>query len=418
MNTSRSAVLLSGTTLAAAVMAANVVNLFFNAYLGRVVSAEDFGIITLINTFLYFGGIFYIALANTTNHHVAILESKGNHHEATHFFTRLVKYVFIVNILIAILWMGLVPLISNFFKVSQNNIFYLFTPIIFLYPLVFIGKGYLQGRLLFVFSAIIVFIEPLIKLITAYFLISLNLTQWLYISIYISVFLTALISITIAWTKKPKVDEISETFFPFKFFAAAVLTGLSSVSFLALDMILVKHYLSPSQAGEYAFLSLIGKIVYFLGSLCNVFIISLVSRNMNNSQKSSQVFYLMFFGSLILTSAALLFFGLLGNFSIPLIFSQKADSIIPYVIPYIFAISMFTLGSIIVTYHLAKKRYIFPLISIFMSLFILVGFHFYHNSLTEIVNVLVTVGIVYTFVLIALHFKPHALAMYRNWSIN
>lgn len=413
----RSSLLTSGGILAVAVMAANAINLLFNAYLGRIVTPEDFGIITLINTFLYFGGIFYIALANTTNHQIAFLETHISHEAATHFFDRLLRNVLVLNLLLALIWVMLVPAISNFFKIPHHNIFYLFTPLILLYPLVFIGKGYLQGRLLFIFSAVIVFAEPLIKLLSAYFLISFNLMEWLYISIYISAIATAFITLAIAWIKRPKNRAFSPSVFPFKFFSAALLTGFSSMSFLALDMILVKHYLTPTQAGEYAFLSLIGKIVYFLGSLFNVFILSLVSRDMENKQ-SHFAFYAMFFSSLLLTNSALLFFGFLGSFSIPLVFSQKAVSIVPYALPYIFAIVMFTLGSVIVTYHLAKKRYIFPLVSALMSIFILLGFHFYHRNLTEIVNVLVTVGVIYTLVLFFLHFRSRFSYFNRLWRVN
>ena len=78
------------------------------------------------------------------------------------------------------------------------------------------------------------------------------------------------------------------------FFRASLFTGLSSVLFLSLDIILVKHYLAPEAAGEYALLSLIGKMVFFLGSLPAVFLITFVGRNEGLGFESKRIFEVIF----------------------------------------------------------------------------------------------------------------------------
>jgi len=56
------------------------------------------------------------------------------------------------------------------------------------------------------------------------------------------------------------------------------------MAFLTFDVILAKHYLSPEHAGQYALLSLIGKTIYFLGSLPNALMITLISNRMATKQ--------------------------------------------------------------------------------------------------------------------------------------
>ena len=402
------AFLLSGTTLAGALMAANAVNLFFNAYLGRVVSAEEFGIIGLINTILYICGMFYLALGATVIHEVSRLESRSGPESAAGFLASSTKQVFIISIAAALIWAITVPLTSGFFNIDNVLILYLFTPVFILYPLVAIGRGFLQGRLFFALTGFLILLEPVIKLLSAFLLINLDLESWIYTSIYISAILTGIIAFLMAWYYKPKSSKKSYPF-PVKFYWAALLTTISTISFLALDMVLVKHYLSPTEAGQYAFLSLLGKIIYFLGSLLNIFTISLVSRE--TSDKSGYIsFYWLFTGSLFLCAIGIIALGFFGEFFIPLIFGGRADSIIPYALPYVSAISLYTLGSVVVTYHLAKKEYLFPYISLAMGLLLTLGIVFYHQTLTQIVYVLLTVGFIYSVTLLIIHTRLNFFA--------
>lgn len=400
------AFLISGTTLAGAVMAANAVNLIFNAYLGRVISSEEFGIIALINTLLYVCGMFYLALGASVVHEVSRLESRAGPESAAGFLSSSTKQVMIISLFASIIWALTVPFTTRFFNIDNPLILYLFTPVFILYPLVAIGRGFLQGRLFFALTGFLILLEPVIKLLSAFFLLNLNLESFIYTSIYISVILTGITAILIAWYYKPKGFK-GKYPFPHKFFWAAFLTTISTISFLALDMVLVKHYLSPVEAGQYAILALLGKIIYFLGSLLNIFTISLVSREPDEKKNPYLSFSALFAGSVTLCAIGIIALGFFGEFFIPLLFGNKASSIIPYALPYISAIALFTLGSVVVTYHLARKKYIFPFISIGMAAVLTSGIIIYHQTLTQIVYVLLTVGFIYSVTLLIFHARQN-----------
>lgn len=390
-------------------MAANAINLLFNAWLGRVVTPEEFGVIALINTFMYIGGIFYLAFGATALREVGVIDTKENSSAATAFFFSLTKKVLLACALTTIIWILAVPLTANFFNIEDPIIFYLFTPVLLIYPLVGLGKGYLQGRLFFFLTGLVISIEPLIKLISAWILLNLNLESWIYSSIYISAVLTGILAIALVFFKKPAEIKSKEYAFPHKFFWASFLTTASTISFLALDMVLVKHFLSPLEAGQYAFLSLLGKIVYFLGSLLNVFTITLVSRETSKSKNPYISFSSLFGLSALLCGIGILTLGIFGSFFIPLIFGTKALAVIPYALPYVTAISLFTLGSILVTYHLAKKDYLFPIISISMSALLTIGMLVFNKTLTQIVYILLIVGFIHILTLTIAHFYRNRL---------
>ena len=410
MNLKKNSFLISGTALTGSVMTANAVNLLFNAYLGRVVSPEEFGIIALINTFMYIGGMFYLSLSSTVINEVGNLETRVNTQAASGFLSYVTKQVLLANLGIAFIWAILSPWTSVFFHIESPLVLLLFTPLLIFYPLVAVGRGYLQGRLFFVLTGCLMLLEPVIKLLSAWFLIELNLHEFIYISIYISAIATGITAILVAWYHKSKPTPQKYSF-PRKFFAASLLTGVSTISFLALDMVLVKHFLTPLEAGQYAFLSLLGKIVYFLGALLNIFTITIVSREFSSKKNSSISFYLIFAGSAGLCAVGVTALGVFGSFFIPLIFGGRADSVIPYALPYVSAIALFTLGSIIVTYHLARKNYFFPFLSLGLSSLLTIGILIFNSNLTQIVYVLLIAGVIYIVGLLLAHiYKEHFTA--------
>lgn len=400
---------ISGGILAMSVMIANIINFIFNAFLGRVLSFEEFGIITFINTLFYLVNIFYNALSATMNYHIAYAFHNKNIQSAQSFLYSLSKKIFIINIILSLIWIASVPYIGQFFHVTNYQIIYLFSLVILTYPFVFINRGYLQGKFLFILAATLVVYEPLIKLLSALGLVLSHNPDLTYFSLYISSFTVVLASILLIIFARDK--SLSKTrpkdalAFSSTFYLSSLITGLSTISFLALDVILVKHYLNPKIAGEYSLLSLIGKIIYFLGSLLNLFTISLVSRIEGQNKNSKDTFYKILFGSIVLTGIGYLMLGLFGNIFVPLLFGKKSLAIVSYTNIYCLAILIFTITNIVVTYHLAKKQYTFPIVALIMSLGLIFGIMLFHQNISEIVNAILFSSIANCIVIFLMHLK-------------
>lgn len=100
---------------------------------------------------------------------------------------------------------------------------------------------------------------------------SLQLHDWVYLSIPLSVFAGAMAGrmvINQDLDKKVKPIKIS---FPKKFYSASLMTNISSMIFLSIDMIVVAHFLEPIEVGKYAVLSIVGKMIFFLTSTPSLF---------------------------------------------------------------------------------------------------------------------------------------------------
>ncbi len=382
-----------GSLLLIATVIVNVCNFIFNAYLGRVLTFEQFGIITLINTLWYITLIPVNALYTTVNHRVAFLTSNENTQESLHFLHNTKRRNLFISIFISVCFLIAVPITDRFFQIHNYFITFLFTPMITFGIITAINKGFLQGIFNFKSVALIIIFEAISKLIFAFLFVGVKMSSWAFISLPLSAGFAFLLSFYfIAPQKSTQIQPISYRF-PSKFFSAAIITGLSSIAFLSVDVILAKHFLPPVDAGKYAFLSLIGKMVYFFGTLPSLLMVTFVSRDLGKKRNPNSTFYKLFSLAVLLTMSVFILVGPLGNLFIPLLFGSKAVTILPYLTLYSTAIMFFTLSSCFVTYYLARQRYFFSILAIFIAVVMCVGISLFHNGIDQIIHVIFVTSI-------------------------
>lgn len=383
-----SGIQISGATLLLlAVVLAHFINFVFNAFLGRVLTFEEFGLVALINTFWYLALIPFSAIYATLNYRTAYLTSKENKEASLRFLKITNKKILSVASIFTIGWLISTPLIDNFFQISNYFIPLSFTPIIILGVITAANKGYLQGIFSFKNVAGIMVAEPAVKLFFAWFFVSSKLNSWVYLSIPISVIAAFLLSIW--FIPKGNIEKEKTNFtFPKRFFTASIVTGLASMAFLTFDLILAKHFLSSSEAGQYALLALIGKMVYFFGTLPSVFILTFVSRDLGKNINPNTSFYKLFIASVLLVLLAFILLGPLGKNFIPLVFGDKSRSILPYLTTYCAGIGLFAISGTLISFHLAKQQYLYPLVAISIAFIMSFSILLFHENITQITQVI------------------------------
>ena len=396
-------VLTGGGILLASLMFSNLLNFIFNAYLGRVLSFEDFGLVTLINTLWYFATIFLGALGITITHRIAYIGATSGKEKAAGFFMSTKKKSFFIAFGICFFWLISTPFVSHFFDTNNIIPLILFTPVILFGTLVSANRGFLQGNFYFIFLALITIIESLVKLLSTLVIVSLGFNFWAYASIPISVTCAFIISQLIISKKIKKIEKHNYRM-PLRFYVAAVLTGIATTAFLSIDVFLVKHFLDPKGAGEYALLSLVGKMIYFFSSLLNIFIVPFASRDEGLKNNPNKNFYTILFASTVLCLIAYIPIGLFGNITVPILFGTKAFVIVPYLALYGGAIALYSVSSKIIVFHLSRHHYTFPIISFIFTFIMALGVIIYHQNIGEITNVVFITSLASFTVTILLHF--------------
>jgi glycosyltransferase involved in cell wall biosynthesis len=181
--------------------------------------------------------------------------------------------------------------------------------------------------------------------------------------------------------------------FDWRYFYSSIITGLSSISFLALDVILAKHFLNPTDAGEYALLSFIGKITYFLTSLVSPFILPLIANRHGANKSTKETFFVLFGMTLLITIGSFVGLGLFGSLFVPVLFGTNGASIVEFLPLYVLTVALFSVTTPIVTYFLAKDEYLYVSAGLVVAFSQLILTSIFHENLTQFVIVMFVVSL-------------------------
>ncbi len=383
-------------------MVSNILNFAFSALMGRILPLEQFGILTVISSFYYLISIFLNALGNTVNHWVAFLSNTEGKHAGDTFFMGLQKSLLFIAGISTLLWVLASPALQNFFHLPSLYPIILFAPLVFAAP--FLGgiKGYLQGSFLFFFAGITILTEVLSKLFLTVVLLSGH-TDLMYITIPFSVCVSTIIGYI--FLKKSALTLTDHSYkFPRSFFLFSTLNAIISTTFLSVDVVLVKHFLSGAQAGQYALLAITGKMVYFFGSLGNALLVSYISRDEAKHKNVQKPFVIFVSATAALSAFMFIILGPLGFITLPILLGEKIIPLLPYLTNYILAIVFLTIANVIISFHITLHNYIFSVIAIAATLGMILGIMYLHNSITDIVNILLLVTFISLVSCFALHF--------------
>jgi glycosyltransferase involved in cell wall biosynthesis/O-antigen/teichoic acid export membrane protein len=399
----------SGGLLVAAMFVGNVLNFVFNAYLGRELGYETFGLVSLINSLFYFASIPLAALGITVNNRTGFLEKRYGKDTAYSFVNGLRNGLLFVSFSASAVWLLCIPFLMSYFNIADIYSLLLFTPIWLTGFSAAVNKGYLAGRLMFISTAVLYVVEPLVKLYSAIFLIEQNRPEFVYAAIPLSIVAGFVLSrIFVVRSQHAgagghmKISGQNKKF-PMKFFLVSILSGLSMMTFLSIDVILAKHYLPAYEAGQYALISLVGKIIYFLSTLFTIFIIPFVSRSEGAKKDTRPILWKSLAACMVLASVSYVGIGVFGSFTVPLLFGEKTRSILAYMPPFALAVACFSMSSVFVSYYLARKVYSFAFMTFFLALVQIFLINTLHASVHQIVTVMLFVGCANLYSVIILH---------------
>ena len=391
--------------LMAAFLLSSVFNFLFNAFLGRVLSFDQLALVTFVNTLWYIVTIFVAAFGSTINHRTSYLVARKGREEADLFFKVIFSRSFFGMLAISVLWIMAIPIVAKFFQIADPMFLLFFTPSLLFGLISYGSQGFLQGNLRFAAVGVICLFESLTKLLFAAALISFNLQSWVYTSIPLSLVISGLL----AWFLVSRRVSFSgsaihtSVLFPKSFFFSSLLTSISAIVFLSVDVLLVKHFFPEEQAGQYALLSLVGKMIFFFGALPTTFMVTMVSRQDGLRKSSRKILFVIGLSVLGLSAIGVFFLGVLGSHTVPFFFGGKAEAIVSWLPTYTISIALFTLSNVIVLYRLAKRHYFFSFLSLGISSTLAVMVWLNHDSISSVVRSVFDVSLTGLLALTLLH---------------
>ncbi len=359
---------LSGGVLIGASLATNFLFLLGSTFISRsnATTFDQLGVLGLTGSFLAIFDVFTASFGKTIVYQTGFFLGKYQH-IVKDIWKRASLVGLGVGFLIALSWVVFVPTIGQFFHTPLWPL-YIFAPVLVLAVLNVTNNSFLLGGQKFVWLSIVMLTESLTKLIFSVVVVMIGRLDLLYATLPLSIFISVLVGLVIISRFKNKTQtQIEKTVFPTKFFVSSIALKISLVLFFGADVVLAKHLLSPTDAGQYALLTSIGKMVFIFGGLFTQFITPLIAKSEGEKKNSSKQFKIILVLTIICSTLMGIIIGPLGSFVVPFVFGQKALSITAHLIPYAVAMATLAVSGAIVNYHQVKKHYFFTFISLIFA---------------------------------------------------
>jgi O-antigen/teichoic acid export membrane protein len=287
-----------------------------------------------------------------------------------------------------------------------------------------VRRGYIQGIHAFGPLAINFMLEGLVRLGGAFVLIEVGLgVRGAVLASVLAVFVSYFAALP-----SPGVTSLR-----FKGVAISFREGLQAIVFFSgqtvinnFDIVLVKHFFPPVEAGLYAAVALVGRLV----NMCAWSVVNTmfpVSAGAGGDEhEASQVLFTSL--SMVFLILAALIFGLwmVPSFLWRTLFGAQFElgsygKLAPLLILYAITAGIYSLSSVIITYEMSRKIANTSWLQLAFSGAMALGIYVLHNTLREVIVIQLVLMIILLFVLIIPLLRhqltPKALGVYSSLSI-
>lgn len=297
-----------------------------------------------------------------------------------------------ISIVVFLLVLILSPLATSFLHLSKT-IYFVFIALSFLFSLPSVlNRAILQGLLRFKEMVLSVLVENAAKLTLGVILvyIGFGVTGAIFgyvISIMVGWYLTTIfIKYKAAKQYNPNLKPMIYFTFP------VIIQAISTTSLYSSDLILVKHFFSSYEAGLYASLSTLGKIIFFATGPISAVMFPLISKRsaLGSSYKKIFLFSLLITAFSSLCLLFIYFFD--PQLMIRLLYGSSYLGASSLLFWFGLFITLFTLSSSLISFNLSLGRtavVIFPLLAAIAQILII---WFYHTSLFTVIMISISIS--------------------------
>jgi len=361
-------------------------NYIYNLLLGRILGPAEFAdaaiLITLLLVLSFAGMTFQIVTAK-----YAVLFEKAKLNSFLSFAT---KYAVIIGLLLSSLIIVFQKDLQTVFHTQTSAMFLIFAFGLPLYFLMSINRGLYQGKDVLNQLSLTYQSEMISRLLITLGIILLM--PFIPASIAIAIGIVASFIIGLFPFKKKIIKsstQVQEKLVESKeiliFFGLTAFYELTQIIINNSDIILVKHYFDNEQAGLYASLALIGRVVYFVAWMFVMLLLPKVIQLKKEGKNTLPILIKYVSYIFVLSTCIVSFTWLFPELVVTIMFGDQYISIAPLLWKYALATSIFAIANIFAYYFLSIGKYIPVIISALLGttqIGLIIGFH---NSLEQVV---------------------------------
>lgn len=370
-----------------AILIVNIGNYSYNLVLGRWLGPTIFADVAFIVTLLLMLSFIAMTIQLVSAKYIIELQEQ----QFIRFKNLVYKFSFYSGIFLSFITIIFANKLKQLFNLETSVIFYIFALGIPIYFILSVTRGLHQGKQEFVKLAKSYFSEMMVRVFLTFILIYLG-----FFNVTISVSIAILISFIVALfpnkfefefiLNKVKINKVIRSKI-LKFLAITFLYECTQVIINNSDIILVKHFFSNTEAGLYASLALIGRVVFFITWMLIMILLPKVLELKKEGKNSKKLLYTYLKYICVLTISIVLACYLFPKTIIQLFFGNEFISMSNLLYKYAIATSLFALANLFVYYFLSLSKYKPVIIAMLFSVLQLIVIYVLHNTLEQVVEI-------------------------------
>lgn len=392
------------------IIGTNVINLFNYIYhflMGRMLGPSSYGelaaLISIVGLLLIIPSSFGLAITR-----MVATEAKDQHVKRA--LNKIIYLAIIFSFCFSIIFFALSPIISNFLKIS-NVWSVIFAGLFFTFSMVgFVYKSILQGLLKFGRFISATIGETAVKLFLGVFLVNLGYGSFGALG---AIFIGAALGLFLAkyWVgdflKVERQENFNRKYLKelLLFSVPVTIYTIAQTSLFSSDLILVKHFFPNFEAGLYAALSSLGKIILFGAGPVIFVMFPMISQKYSSNEKYSKIFFLSLGFTLLVCLSLLSLFYFFPSYVIR--FSVGSSYLGATGILFLFGVfmSLVSLSNLLINLQLAIKRTKVVILPSLAAIAQIVLINFFHSDLYEVIYISIILTIILLFSLVIFSFS-------------
>ena len=391
---------------------ANIFNFLFNLFMSRNLAVEDYGILTSAISLIVLITIPLGAVVPTVVNFAGSRFAKEEYEEVSIFFLKIIKPLILIGFIFLFCFIIFAKGIGDFFNIQDQSLIVIVGLTVFVVYLGIINTGVLQAKLEFKFISLSNIISTFIKFSLGVFLVFLGFgikgVIWVLFFSNMALFVISFIPLRFIFRIKRKTQASTAIDYRnlLSYGIPSSLATLGLASLISTDILLVKHFYDPQQAGIYAGLSLGGRVIFFLTAPIATVMFPLIVQKHERRENYNNIFKisiaLVFVPSILIS----IFYFLYPDFAIGFFIKNKVYlSVSRYLGLFAVFITIYSLISLFVYYFLSikKTKIYIPIVFSAMAQALLINL--YHDSFFKVIIISLLVSLVLLVLVLSYYIK-------------
>lgn len=374
----------------------NIGAYLFHVYMGRHLSPTDYGILYTLLALLMMVSVPAGTIQTVITKYVSHFKAYNQYGKIRFLFLHSFKKLSLYGGIGFLIFIALSGHIARFQQIPSRIPVVIVGFILLFSTIAPAAGGIVQGLQRFNYLGWSIILGMFLRLISGILLviIGLGVNGALLASIVGMLFGLFIIFLPLRSLFQEKTNEKVDFKEIYRYSAPVTLTLLCFMILTNVDAILVKHFFSPLEAGNYSAAALVGRIILFLPMAIIIVMFPKVSELYAQKKDSSIILKksLLFVG--LLSGGATLICLLFPRFPLWLLWGDRFQTSTLLVGKFALAMTFFGLVNILFFYQLSIHRFRFLYLTGAFTLLQIIAITLFHNTLSQVVWILAVNGVV------------------------